>query len=249
MGVKVNGIELTDAEVEQELTYHQDTENPLEMALNTLVVRRLLLDEANRLGVQGDTDEAVIDSLLAKEVALPQPDEETCRRHYQQHPEHFTVGECLEAEHILFQVTQDVDLQGLRQRAQAVLEQVQNAPAQLPVLAKQFSNCSSAAVGGSLGQLSRGQTVPEFERVVFAMPEGQVLPRLLETRHGLHVVRVLRRAEGNVLPYDQVSDSIRDALSAANQAIAWRQFLQRLAGQARIEGMEHFTGADSPLMQ
>lgn len=249
MGVKVNGIELTDAEVEQELTYHQDTDNPLEMALNTLVVRRLLLDEANRLGVEGETDDEVIEGLLAKEVTLPQPDEETCRRHYQQHPEHFTVGECLEAEHILFQVTPDVDLQGLRQRAQAVLEQVQQAPEQLPALAKQFSNCSSAAVGGSLGQLSRGQTVPEFERVVFAMPEGQVLPRLLETRHGLHVVRVLRRAEGNLLPYEKVSDSIRDALSAANQAIAWRQFLQRLAGQARIEGMEHFTGADSPLMQ
>lgn len=249
MGVKVNGIELTDAEIEQELSYHQDTENPLEMALNTLVVRRLLLDEANRLGVHAETDEQVIDALLAKEVSLPQPDEDTCRRHYEQHPEHFTVGECLEAEHILFQVTPDVDLQSLRQRAQDVLDEVLRDPTQLPVLAKQFSNCSSAAVGGSLGQLSRGQTVAEFERVVFAMPEGQVLPRLVETRHGLHVVRVLRRAEGKVLPYEKVCDSIRDALRSANQDIAWRQFLQRLAGQARIEGLEHFVAADSPLMQ
>lgn len=249
MGVKVNGIALTDAEIEQELQYHQEAEQPLEMALNTLVVRRLLLDEANRLGVEGATDEAVIDALLAQEIALPHPDEETCRRHYQQHPEHFTVGECLEAEHILFQVTPDVDLAALRQRAEAVLAQVVQNPEQLPALAKQFSNCSSAAVGGSLGQLSRGQTVAEFERVVFALAEGQVLPRLLETRHGLHVVRVLRRAEGELLPYEHVCASIRDALRSANQAIAWRQFLQRLAGQARIEGMEHFVGADSPLLQ
>ena len=80
------------------------------------------------------------------------------------------VGELIEADHILFQVTPGVNLDMLRAHAKVVLDELMADPSRFAEVAREQSNCPSAAVGGSLGQLGRGDTVPEFERAVFALP-------------------------------------------------------------------------------
>ena len=82
------------------------------------------------------------------------------------------VGELIEADHILFQVTPGVNLDMLRAHAKVVLDELMADPSRFAEVAREQSNCPSAAVGGSLGQLGRGDTVPEFERAVFALPAG-----------------------------------------------------------------------------
>ncbi|MBV7485170.1 peptidylprolyl isomerase [Bordetella sp. BOR01] len=248
MPVIVNGVELSDADLEQELPYHGDAANPQRRAITALVLRRVMLDEARRLRVSGASDAAIIDALLDTHATSPEPDDAACRRHYDTHPERFTVGELVEVDHILFQVTPQVDLQRLRERAEAVLQEVQAQPTRFAELARALSNCPSAAVGGSLGRLGRGDTVPEFERAVFGPPAGAVLPRLVETRHGLHIVRVARHVAGRLLPYSQVAPRIAQALAAASRDTAWRQYARMLVGRARIEGIE-LEGADGLLVQ
>ena len=88
----------------------------------------------------------------------------------------------MEVNHILFQVTPNVDLDALRQRAQSVLDELTLDPSAFAAAAKKYSNCPSAEVGGNLGQLSRGETVPEFEKAIFAAAAHSLLPRLVETR-------------------------------------------------------------------
>lgn len=248
MTVTVNGVEVTDADMEVELSYHEDADNPIDVAMKTLVLRRVLLDEAARLGISGGNEEAIIDALLEREVKVPQADEATCRRYYDNHANRFTVGELVEADHILFQVTPGVDLDSLREKAQATIDAVLADPSCFSDMAKALSNCPSGALGGSLGQLGRGDTVPEFERIVFGLNEGEVLPRLLETRYGLHVVRVRRHVAGRLRAYDDVSEDIAIVLAAASRDMAWRQYASFLAGQAKIHGYK-LEAADSPLLQ
>ncbi|HEY1180735.1 MAG TPA: peptidylprolyl isomerase [Rhodocyclaceae bacterium] len=248
MPVVVNGHELTDAEVERELDHHRDAANPMRRATTAVVLRRVMLDEAARLGIGADEEEAVIEALLEQAVPLEDPAEAECRRHYEQHPQRFTVGELVEAAHILYQVTSNVDLDALRRRAEKTLAELLENPERFAERAKTQSNCPSGEVGGSLGQLGRGDTAPEFEKIVFAMPAGSIFPRLVESRFGLHIVRVERRIDGRLLPYEQVAPQIAAALSETRRATAWRQYMQLLVGQARIEGIE-LEGADSPLVQ
>ncbi|HUH60996.1 MAG TPA: peptidylprolyl isomerase [Candidimonas sp.] len=248
MAVIVNDVELTDAEMAAELPLHDGEENPVQRAMTALVLRRILLDEAARLGIAGHDHEATIEALLEKEVQVPTPDGQTCRRYYDQHHDRFTVGQLLEADHILFQVTPQVDLDTLRGLAQDALDTLISEPALFAEKARALSNCPSGTVGGSLGQLGRGDTAPEFERAVFAMQAGEMLPRLLETRYGLHIVRVNRRVEGILQPYDAVAASIALALAAASRDTAWKQYLKLLVGRARIEGIE-MEGADGLLVQ
>lgn len=248
MAVIVNDVELTDAEMAEELSLHAGAENPVQRAMTSLVLRRVLLDEAARLDVIGLDHEATIEALLEKEVQVPTPDEQTCRRYYDQHQGRFTVGQLLEVDHILFQVTPQVDLDALRGLAQDTLNMLIVEPALFAEKARALSNCPSGAVGGSLGQLARGDTAPEFERAVFTMQAAGLLPRVLETRYGLHIVRVNRRIEGRLQPYEAVAASIAHALTAASRDTAWKQYVKLLVGRARIEGIE-LEGADSLLVQ
>lgn len=240
MPVIVNGVELNDAELEQELPRHADAANPMRAAITALVLRRVLLDEAARQGVdQGlAREDEIIGALLDHQAPTPEADEAACLRYYQSNPQRFVVGELIEADHILFQVTPGVNLDMLRAHADAVLADLLADPSRFAEVARQQSNCPSAALGGNLGQLGRGDTVPEFEKAVFALPAGGLLPQVLQTRHGLHIVRVTRRVEGRRLPFDEVREQIAAALSALSRDTAWRQYVKLLVERADVRGID-----------
>lgn len=248
MGIAVNGVEITDRQVEAELAHHQQADNPLKESVHELVLRTLLLQEALRLGVDGADDAARIDALLAQALTVPLADEDSCMTYYRHHRQAFTSGALVEARHILFQVTATAPLELLRETGQAVLDALRAEPDRFDELARQYSNCSSGAVGGSLGQLARGQCVPEFEQLVFRLGEGELAGHLLETRFGLHIVQVLRRVEGALLPFEAVRDQIAERLDSESTRRALHQYLHILVGRAAIEGVT-LEGADSPLVQ
>lgn len=238
MPVTINGVELTDADMEQELPLHADAPNPMRAATTALVLRRVLRDEAARQGLDLASEDDAIGVLLERHAPAPEADEAACRRYYQANPQRFIVGELIEADHILFQVTPGVNLDLLRAHAGAVLADLLADPSGFAEVARRQSNCPSAAVGGNLGQLGRGDTVPEFEKAVFALPAGGLLPQVLETRHGLHIVRVTRRIEGRLLPFEQVRESIASALVAASRDTAWRQYARLLVERADVRGID-----------
>ena len=128
MPVTVNGVELTDADIEREMPAHAGAGNATQLALNAAVLRRVLLDEAKRLNVgAGMEDDAAIEALLLREAAAPEPTQEECGQQYRANPERWRVGERAHVSHILFQVTGRVDLERLRDRAQATLDDVLRA--------------------------------------------------------------------------------------------------------------------------
>ena len=248
MGIAVNGIDVTDAEVAAEMAHHAGAANPLKQAVHEVVLRRVLLAEAARLGiVAGDEDER-IEALFEREVSVPQADDAACRRYYDANLARFSSGEMVEARHILFQVTPAAPLDLLRDTGEGILAELKARPERFDELARQYSNCPSGAVGGSLGQLTRGQTVPEFEALLFRLKAGELAGRLLETRFGLHIVQVLRREEGRAVPFEAVRGHIADLLRREAWQRALHQYLHILVGRAEIEGVA-LEGASSPLVQ
>jgi peptidyl-prolyl cis-trans isomerase C len=248
MGISVNGVDIDDTAIARELAHHKEADNPLKRAVHELVLRTVLLQQADILGIVGDEDEDRIDTLLALQVQIPKVDEAACKTWYRNNLADYSSGELVEARHILFQVTPTASLELLRATGEAVLEELKVHPERFAELAAEYSNCSSGKVGGSLGQLSRGQAVPEFEELVFRMGEGELAGRLLETRFGLHIVQVLRRIEGEPLPFEAVKNEIAAYLDRQSSQRAIHQYLHILVGLADIEGVE-LEGANSPLVQ
>ncbi|WP_427308030.1 peptidylprolyl isomerase [Cupriavidus sp. H39] len=250
MPVTVNGVELRDADIERELDHHHDAANPARLATIAAILRLLMRAEAARIGLDAAQmdDDALAQALLAREAATPAADEASCRRHYDSHPERFREGEWVEADHILFQVTPRVPLDALREIAAQTLALVRGDPSSFAHHARALSNCPSGANGGRLGRVFRGETAPEFERALFAAQQDGVLPQLVQSRFGLHIVHILERCPGTRLPFEAVRVEIARALGAAARDRAWKQYASLLIGRARIEGIE-LEGADSPLVQ
>lgn len=239
MPICVNGYEITDADIERELPQHEDAANALQQATTAVILRRVLADEAQRQHCAGDDDDSRIDALLQAQVAaVPMPDEASCRAHFDEYPQHFEVGNRIEVDHILFQVTERVDLERLRQLAQEALDELLQKPELFAEKARALSNCPSGQDGGQLGQIVRGATVPEFERVIFSMDADSLWPRLVETRFGLHIIHTRARHAGQAIRFEQAAPAIARALHQARCEQVWRDYLVQLVKAANITGIE-----------
>lgn len=212
-------------------------------------------DEAALDGSTSEAASAAIEALLDRELVVPDPSDEACRRHFDAQPQRFRSGDRADVRHVLFAVTPGVDVNALRQRAEACLLDVRCAtPAadgavdRFAEVAASTSNCPSGAEGGELGWLGTDDCAPEFGRELFGHLEIGVLPRLVHSRFGLHVVEVRAREAGTVPSYESVRSAVAQSMRQQSFATALRQYLQLLAGQARLVGVD-LDAADSPLVQ
>ena len=216
-------------------------------------VRELLRQQAVALGFleAGADDAAVtagIEQLLEREVTTPSPTEAECRRYYDAHAEEFRSGDLVCARHILFQITPGGNVDLVRAEAEQTLAQLLAAPVDFEACALTLSNCPSGRQGGNLGQISRGDTVPEFEPALFRLQPTGVLRELVKTRHGFHIVAIDQRIPGATLPFEAVRDRIAERLKASVEERALRQYVSILAGQAKVTGVD-LQSATSPLVQ
>ncbi|MGP1615654.1 MAG: peptidylprolyl isomerase, partial [Pollutimonas bauzanensis] len=126
----------------------------------------------------------------------------------------------------------------LRARAEAALRELLQHPERFEALALALSNCPSGRLGGNLGQLARGESVPEFETAVFDSQRIGLLPGLVNTRYGFHIVSVERRVAGVALPFDAVRESVGRYLSGRVRHKAIQQYLTLLASRAELRGIQ-----------
>lgn len=85
-------------------------------------------------------------------------------------------------------------------------------------LAEEYSeDPGSKDNGGLYENFTRGQMVPEFDRVAFSEPVGSITD-IVETQFGYHIIKILER-ESETRPYEEVRDSLReDQLSSLRNA-------------------------------
>lgn len=193
------------------------------------VVRKVLISRATQLGLQG-TDDELIEKLLHRDISETAPAEDQCRRYYEQNPRRFTAGALVEASHILFAITPRVPPGPLRAKAAEVHAMASRDAARFAELAREYSNCPSSTQGGSLGQLGRGDVVPEFEKAVLEGELLGVLPDLVTTRFGFHVVLVARRIPGRLVPYEEARPQVATYLRQRATERAIGEYVRSLAG-------------------
>ena len=261
MLLTVNDATVSASEITREMTLHADAPDPEAAARRTLAIRELLLQRAGELGLLEDgaprervsfagrdDEDDVIAQLLEREVKTPSPTPGECRRYFDTHPERFTSGDLVEARHILFAITPGTPVIALREHAGHILAGLMSAPESFAQRAAELSNCPSGQHGGNLGQFGPGEMVGEFDRAIFGTQATGVLPTLVATRHGFHIVCIERRIPGRRLPYEEVEAGIAAFLAARVEERALKQYVEVLAGRARIDGAE-LAGSASPLVQ
>jgi len=254
--ITVNHVAISEDKIHAEMQYHpaKTRREAMMKAAEALVIGELFRQRAKTLGLAvsedgvASSDEDFIEALIEREVAMPQATEADCRQYFEANPGRFKSSPLVEARHILLAVDKE-DEQGrveTKSRADALLNMLKQG-ADFARLARRESACPSRETGGSLGQLSKGQTVPEFERQVFAAEPG-LMPRPVESRYGFHLVYIERHTPGRPLPYEAVQERIADYLHDKVRRKAIAQYIQVLIAEAHIEGYD-FEISGSALMQ
>lgn len=251
--VAVNGVTIPRDLIAREIQNHP-AKSPAEAwtaAARSLVVRELLLQEAHRRSVAAapledaegrreTEDEALIRTLVEREVTTPVADEDACRRYYQQNRRRFRSPDIYEAAHILIPATRG-DARAYAQArdvATVLLEELKEYPERFSDLARAHSACSSASEGGNLGQLTTGQTTPEFESALLALTPGEMTLEPVATHYGFHIIYLHRHIEGRELPFELVADRISDYLTESVQLRATAQYIARLVSAATVTGID-----------
>jgi peptidyl-prolyl cis-trans isomerase C len=254
MDARINGIALHSAN--EALSPDELRQRACSELLRQAAMAQSLLsadDLPSADGVLSEAASSAIEILLERNLLIPEPSDDACQRHYSAHQASYATGERADVRHILFAVTEGVDVTLLRNRAETCLLNVRcfDGKSQDDLFAKDaknLSNCPSGAEGGQLGWLIQSDCAPEFAKEIFGSKEIGVLPRLVHSRFGLHVVEILARDPGKNQPFESVRGAVAMALRQKTYVTALRQYLSLLAGNAVLEGVD-LDAADSALVQ
>jgi peptidyl-prolyl cis-trans isomerase SurA len=116
--------------------------------------------------------------------------------------------------HILLRVSDGQSESTARQKLLDIKQQVVNKGGDFANFARTYSQDGSASQGGDLGWISPGETVPEFERAMNNLKDGEVSDPV-RSEYGYHLIQVLERREAE--------GSATDQLNIARQAIGQRK--------------------------
>lgn len=179
---------------------------------------------------QGLTDEQVRERILrpqilqeklfAKVTEKVKVSDADVKEYYTQHPELYSQPQSRDVRHIL------VKDKALADKIYAQLK----GGADFAKLAKQYSTDPGSKDQGGKLTISKGETVPEFDRVAFALKTDE-LSRPVKTQYGWHVIQALGPVKPRkTTPFAQVKASIRQQLEQqkkSDAANAWSASLKK----------------------
>ncbi|WP_368185330.1 peptidylprolyl isomerase [Aestuariibius sp. HNIBRBA575] len=253
--ITVNGTTISAASIAAEAQNHNAPKAKPGLAwrraARALAIRQVLIEEARKRGLNPQQQElepgkfetvedAQIRELLAEVVNVSADDDATLQATYDKDPDSYRAPSLYQPSHILFAADPgDAETrQAAYNRAIQVLDDLKENPRRFTDFARSESACASKDADGQLGQLTSGDTVPEFERAMDAAPVGAIYDQLVDTRFGIHILRVDERAEGAVLPFETVLPRLQAASEKANWAKAAHDYVSGLLDQADIAGID-----------
>ncbi|ACV26752.1 peptidylprolyl isomerase [Kangiella koreensis] len=239
--ISVNGELIDEKLLSEELQYHpaQDAESAIQKAGQALVIRQLLKQQLKESATEIDDEEQAFQDLIENNINYQEVSDEDCQRYYEQNQAKFMTAPIMEVSHILLAVAPD-DIEGRIEKktvAEKLISKLLKDSSLFTDMVIEYSGCPSNKTGGSLGQISKGQTVPEFERQLFPLDEG-IYDKPIESRYGYHIVFINKKIDGNQLEYSMVSEKIHDYLNVRRHRQAVSDYLYQLVEDSTIEGLE-----------
>ncbi|MFM4868147.1 MULTISPECIES: peptidylprolyl isomerase [Aeromonas] len=233
----VDGIEVSDAEVEQ---FYKANSGRF-MNDETVKVDYLLLDAAN----------------LGKNIKVTEQD---AQDYYDQHQDLFQRPERRQVAHILIPFGKDE--KAAEQKAEAVLAKAK-AGDDFAALAKaDSSDTFSAKKGGELDWFEKGVMDPAFEKAAFALAKAGDLSAVVKSPFGFHIIKLLGVEPAKTKPFvDVMSDTIarlqsekaKEQFFAEQQKMADSSFenpdsldLTAEAMGLQVQSTGYFSQADAP---
>jgi parvulin-like peptidyl-prolyl isomerase len=226
------GVDISDAQVDKEIArYKKQFYGGSEARYEKAVKQQGLTDQQAREEIRA---QLVSQALFKKLTGGIKVNDADIKAYYNSHKSQYGQPESRDVRHIL------VPSKSLANRLYAQLK----SGANFGKLAKRYSkDPGSAARGGKL-TVSKGQTVPQFDKVAFSLKKGQLSPPV-KTQYGYHIIQALSEIRPpKVTPLSQVSASIRQQLLRERQNAAMAKWVKDT--KKAFEGKTHYQVGYAP---
>jgi peptidyl-prolyl cis-trans isomerase C len=199
---------------------------------------------------KGLTYQKIVNSQWKGKVDVTEAD---AKQYFQENPQEFETEEQVQASHILIKPETGEDPNKAQEQAGAkaedLLKQIKEG-ADFAELAKEHSDCPSAAKGGDLGYFGEGRMVPAFEKAAFALEVGQVSD-LVKTRFGYHIIKLTDRKEAGTTSFEQAKEDLIQKLSREKRIELANNYIESLKEAANIvypPGKEPSSSPTAPMI-
>lgn len=165
-------------------------------------------------------EDRLIQSVYMSKKIRGEITDEAVKKRYEAYLKTQKTGEEVKARHILVKTEAE---------AKAIIGTLKKG-ADFAKLAKEKSTGPSKVQGGDLGWFAKGEMVPEFDKVVFAMKKGQYTQKPVRTQFGWHVILV----EGKRKKAPPSLASVRNQLARTMAREVFQAEVKRLQKTAKI---------------
>ena len=238
----------------------EDFKNLKRALLDQLIDKRLILNEAQKMGITVPEDELEdafvrikkgypqggLDELLRNEAALRQWKDRLRQRlliekvinrvaQLAASIDEDTVRKYYKKHRSEFMASDQVRVRQIvvknRQEAEDLLKRIKRGEA-FEDLAKKYSTSPEAEMGGDLGFFGRGDMPEEFD-VVFSLQAGQT-SEIVQSPYGYHIFQVVAKRGEKESNFDEVKDRIRKMITQEEEEKIFQGWLKKAKKKADI---------------
>jgi peptidyl-prolyl cis-trans isomerase SurA len=175
--------------------------------------------------------QAVIRQEVGSRIDIPAPD---VKAYYDAHQSEFNRPEQVDIDEIFLSTDgkSPDEITAIKTRISGYRDRVLKGE-DFNVLAKRYSEGSTAADGGNLGLFERGQLSPQLEDVVFKLDKGAITD-VIQTKTGFEVLKVVDHYQAGVQPMEKVEGEIQNKLYSQKMEPALRSYLADMREESYV---------------
>ena len=228
------GITVTDADVKEAITrlkqqYNISTDEQFEESLKQSGMTRA--DMEARLRETLLTNKVFARELRSREE-LTDPE---LRERYNREKDRYRLPERAHLRELVVLKPEDASkATDAHQRADDVAAAARKPGADFGSLASTMSESATRDKGGDLGEVAKGDLVPELDKAVFNATAGSIIGPI-ETKSAWHIIKVEQRLPSEVPAFESIKDKLRRDASEETFQRDYKAYIDTLRKDAFIQ--------------
>lgn len=229
IGVSVTAAEINDAIGRLKQQYNITTDEQFNASLQQSGMTRADMELRLR-------DTLITNKVFARELRnRGELDDRELRERYNREKDQYRLPERARLrEIVIIKPENPSDVEAARQRAVEAATKARAAGANFATLAAELSEAATKEKGGDLGEVVRGELLPNLDTAVFNATAGSVVGPI-ETRSGWHVVLVEQRLPSEVPAFETIKERLRKDASEETFQRDLKAYLENLRKDAYIQ--------------
>ncbi len=228
LNITVGDAEIKDAIARLKQQYGITTDAQFDESLKKSGLTRAEMETRLR-------DTLVTNKVFARELRNREDlDDRELRERYDREKEHYRLPERARLrEIVILRPENSAEVDAARKKADEITASVKGG-ADFAKTATTVSEAGTKEKGGDLGEVNRGELLPDLDKAVFNAAQGAIIGPI-ETKSGWHILKVEQRLPSEVPAFESVKDRLRKDASDETFQRDLKAYLDRLRKDAFIQ--------------